>query len=75
MSQESNQPTQLTDYPANLFDESRDHANQWDVSALWGNQPPPARADSDARAAASRARQSRDHANQWDIRALLPERQ
>ena len=32
---ESNDQPKFTDYPVNLFEESRDHANQWDVSALW----------------------------------------
>jgi hypothetical protein len=35
METESKQGTQFSDYPVNLFEESRDHANQWDVSALW----------------------------------------
>jgi hypothetical protein len=32
---EPNEKTQSTEYPINLFEESRDHANQWDVSTLW----------------------------------------
>jgi hypothetical protein len=32
---EPNEKTQSTEYPTNLFEESRDHANQWDVSTLW----------------------------------------
>ena len=35
METESKQATQFSDFPVNLFEESRDHANQWDVSALW----------------------------------------
>ena len=35
METESKQTAQFSDYPVNLFEESRDHANQWDVSALW----------------------------------------
>ena len=40
MSQESKEPTQFSDYPVNLFEEPRDHANQWDVSALWPDPKP-----------------------------------
>ena len=40
MSQESKEPTQFSDYPVNLFEEPRDHANQWDVSALWPDHKP-----------------------------------
>ena len=42
MSPESEQPTQFSDYPVNLFEfeEPRDHANQWDVSALWPDHKP-----------------------------------
>lgn len=35
MTPESNSLPQFSDYPVNLFEESRDHANQWDVSTLW----------------------------------------
>ncbi|GEM_PF-3837432 len=35
MSPETNETTQFPEYPVNLFDESRDHANLWDISALW----------------------------------------
>ena len=31
MSQANEQSTQFSDYPVNLFEESRDNANQWDV--------------------------------------------
>ena len=40
MSQESKEPTQFSGYPVNLFEEPRDHANQWDVSALWPDYKP-----------------------------------
>ena len=40
MSQASKEPTPFSDYPVNLFEEPRDHANQWDVSALWPDHKP-----------------------------------
>ena len=35
METESKETTQFSDYPVNLFEESRDHANQWDMTHLW----------------------------------------
>lgn len=69
----SNSTPQFSDYPANLFEESRDHANQWDMSALWRKH--------EEKKQESRPQftdypvnlfdESRDHANQWDAAALL----
>ncbi len=32
---ETKDPSKETEYPSNLFEEHRDHANQWDWAALW----------------------------------------
>lgn len=40
MSPETKEPLPFSDYPINLFEESRDHANQWDVSVLWPDRKP-----------------------------------
>jgi hypothetical protein len=37
---EQNETAKPTEYPINLFEESRDHANQWDVSTLWPDHKP-----------------------------------
>ncbi len=40
MSPEPNELPKFTDYPVNLFEEPRDHANQWDVGVLWPDSEP-----------------------------------
>ncbi|MEW5717938.1 MAG: hypothetical protein AB1817_04860 [Chloroflexota bacterium] len=74
MSQESKDPTQFSDYPVNLFEEPRDHANQWDVRALLPDHKPKPREEKHTHPADHRGRRPRDHANQWDVRALWPDR-
>lgn len=66
----------FSDYPANLFDESRDHANQWDPSALMQTQAEKKceRSTQFTHYPANLFEESRDHANQWDTTALLPKR-
>jgi hypothetical protein len=74
MSTENDQPTQFSDYPVNVFEESRDHANLWDLGALSSHHKPERRKEKPARPVSHRAIKSRDHANLWDVSALLPER-
>ena len=73
MSQENKEPTRFADYPVNLFEEPRDHANQWDVRALWPDHKPKPREEKRAHPIVHRTRRSRDHANQWDVSALWPD--
>jgi hypothetical protein len=40
MSPEKNEPKPTPPYPVNLFDESRDHANQWEITAIWDESKP-----------------------------------
>ncbi len=35
---ETNEPTTEPEYSPDLFAESRDHANQWDISAFWNEE-------------------------------------
>lgn len=32
---ENNEKPKTVEYPVNLFEESHDHSNQWDVTELW----------------------------------------
>ena len=68
----SNSVEQFSDYPANLFEESRDHANQWDMTGLMHK---PAEKNLEhvnhfADYPVNLFEQSRDHANQWDMTHL-----
>jgi hypothetical protein len=45
MPPEKNEIPQFSDDPVNLFEEPRDHANQWDVSVLWPDSKAPVRDD------------------------------
>ena len=72
MSPESNETPQFSDYPGNLFEEPRDHANQWDVSALWPDHKPKPREEKRNRHINYRSQRARDHANQWDVSLLWP---
>ncbi len=40
MSPEKNDPNNVPEYSPDLFEESRDHANQWDISAFWSEEMP-----------------------------------
>ncbi len=40
MPQPSNEPTSTPQDPPDLFDEPRDHSNQWDISMLWQEDKP-----------------------------------
>jgi len=79
MESESKSAAQFSDYPVNLFEESRDHANQWDVStlSLHHSELPlragkkPERLIPPADYPVNLFEESRDHANQWDMTALL----
>jgi len=64
---------QFSDYPVNLFDESRDHANQWDMTALLQKheEKKRERAIHLTDYPVNLFDESRDHANQWDMTALL----
>jgi hypothetical protein len=73
MSQANEQSTQFSDYPVNLFEESRDHANQWDVRVLSPDPKPQRRKPKEPRPTTHRPQRSRDHANLWDVSALSPE--
>lgn len=70
---ESKPTTQFSDYPANLFEESRDHANQWDVSELFQKQEEKktVRPTHFTDYPVNLFEESRDHANQWDMAVLL----
>ena len=35
MQPENEEPTAVVEFSPDLFDEPRDHANQWDVSGIW----------------------------------------
>ena len=35
MPPEKTDPNNMPEYAPDLFDEPRDHANQWDISAFW----------------------------------------
>ncbi len=42
MQPETTEPNERSEYSPDLFDEPRDHANQWDVSGIWfeeGEEP------------------------------------
>ena len=72
METESKETTQFSDYPVNLFEESRDHANQWDMSALLHKheEKKTERVDPFTDYPANLFEESRDHANQWDMTHL-----
>ena len=73
METESNSVEQFSDYPSNLFEESRDHANQWDMTALLHKheEKKQERVNHFADYPVNLFEESRDHANQWDTTALL----
>lgn len=47
---ETNEPTTPPEHSPDLFAEPRDHANQWDVTALWPDREPPPQDENPSRA-------------------------